>query len=139
MTAAELIARDFTNELVFTASRSSGAGGQNVNKVNTRMELRFNIAVSEKLSDEEKALLLEKLAGRINSEQELLVVSQTERTQLGNKTKATERFFVLMAKALTLQIPRKATKPSKASKQKRLDLKKLLSQKKQNRSIKGFE
>lgn len=139
MTAAELFARDFTNELVFTASRSSGAGGQNVNKVNTRMELRFNIAISEKLSVEEKALLLEKLAGRINSEQELMVVSQTERTQSGNKTKATERFFVLMAKALTLQIPRKATKPSKASKQKRLDLKKLISQKKQHRSVKDFE
>jgi len=133
MTVAELISRDFTNEFTFSASRSSGAGGQNVNKVNTRMELRFNIAASVKLTTDEKGLLLAKLTGRINTEQDFIVVSQTERTQLGNKTKATERFFLLMARALTPRKRRKATRPTRASKEKRLDEKKILSEKKLRR------
>jgi ribosome-associated protein len=133
MTVADLIARDFTNELTYTASRSSGAGGQNVNKVNTRMELRFNIAASAKLTEDEKAALLDKLSGRINTEHEFIVVSQTERTQLGNKTKATERFYVLMARALTPRKLRKATRPSMASKERRLEEKKNISEKKQRR------
>jgi ribosome-associated protein len=133
MTTAELISRDFTNEMIFTASRSSGAGGQNVNKVNTRMELRFNIATSVKLSEDEKAVLLDKLSGRINAEQEFIIVSQTERTQLGNKTKATDRFYVLLARALTPRKLRKATRPTRASKEKRLGEKKILSEKKQRR------
>jgi ribosome-associated protein len=133
MTAAELISRDFTNEFTYSASRSSGAGGQNVNKVNTRVELRFTISESTKLTEDEKVVILEKLSGRINSEQELLIVSQTERTQLRNKEKATERFYLLLARALTPRKLRKATRPTRASKEKRLDEKKNLSEKKQRR------
>jgi ribosome-associated protein len=133
MTAADLISRDFSPEFRFSASRSSGAGGQNVNKVNTRMELRFDITASVKLSEDEKILLLEKLAGRINAENELLIVSQTERNQLGNKEKAIERFYVLLAKALTPRRPRKATRPTRASKERRITDKKILSEKKQRR------
>jgi ribosome-associated protein len=134
MTTAELVSRDFISEFIFTASRSSGAGGQNVNKVNTRMELRFNIAASLKLTEDEKAVLLEKLSGRINAEQDFIVVSQTERTQLGNKNKAIERFYILMARALTPRKLRKATRPTYASREKRLDEKKIRSEKKQRRS-----
>ncbi len=135
MTTNELYARDFVSELRFSASRSSGAGGQNVNKVNTRMELRFNVMASIRLSDEEKMLLLAKLASRINAEYELFIVSQTERTQLGNKEKVIERFHHLLARALTPQKARKPTKPSKASIEKRRQHKKLQSEKKQRRSI----
>ncbi len=138
MTAEELISRDFANEFNFSASRSSGAGGQNVNKVNTRMELRYKIATSVKLTEEEKALLLEKLSGRINSEQELILVSQTERTQAGNKDKVTEKFYLLLARALTPRKPRRATRPTLASKEKRLDEKKLISEKKQRRKPDGI-
>ncbi|MFZ4464430.1 MAG: alternative ribosome rescue aminoacyl-tRNA hydrolase ArfB [Bacteroidales bacterium] len=133
MTVADLISRDFSPEFRFSASRSSGAGGQNVNKVNTRMELRFDISASTKLSEEEKALLLEKLAGRINADNELLIVSQTERNQLGNKEKTLERFYILLAKALTPRRPRRATRPTLASKERRITDKKILSEKKQRR------
>jgi ribosome-associated protein len=133
MTTSELEIRDFSKELIYSATRSSGAGGQNVNKVNTRMELRFSIRDSQKLSEDEKVLLLEKLSTRINDEQELVLVSQTERTQLGNKEKVTAKFFALLAKALTPKKPRKATKPTAASNQRRLDEKKQLKEKKQQR------
>lgn len=97
------------------------------------MELRFDITHSTKINEEEKALLLEKLAGRINAENELLIVSQTERNQLGNKEKAIERFYVLLSKALTPRRPRRATKPTLASKEKRIMDKKILSEKKYRR------
>ena len=133
MTIDDLISRDFSPEFRFSASRSSGAGGQNVNKVNTRIELRFDIGASIKLSEDEKTLLLEKLAGRINAYNELLIVSQTERNQLGNKEKAIERFYILLAKALTPRKPRRATRPTLASKERRITDKKILSEKKQRR------
>ena len=87
----DLISRRFETEFTFTGTRSSGPGGQNVNKVNSRFELRFNIPDSEKLSPLEKEILLQKLEGRINSAGDLLIVSQTERSQLGNKKKAAEK------------------------------------------------
>jgi len=76
--------KDFTNELIISASKSSGPGGQNVNKVNTKVEVRLNIEDSNLLSDTEKALLFEKLANKINKLGELIVTSQSERTQLQN-------------------------------------------------------
>jgi ribosome-associated protein len=133
MTAIELEERDVSKELIYSATRSSGAGGQNVNKVNTRMELRFSIPSSQKFTDEEKALILQKLASRINDELELVLVSQTERTQLGNKEKVTAKFYELLAKALTPRKPRKATKPTAASNLRRLEEKKQIKEKKQLR------
>jgi ribosome-associated protein len=133
MTAIELEERDVSKELIYSATRSSGAGGQNVNKVNTRMELRFSIPSSRKFTDEEKALILQKLASRINDELELVLVSQTERTQLGNKEKVTAKFYELLAKALTPRKPRKATKPTAASNLRRLEEKKQIKEKKQLR------
>ena len=125
--------RDFSRELQFSASRSSGPGGQNVNKVNTRVELRFHIASSALLSEEEKIRLLEKLAKKINSEGELILVSQTERSQLKNKEKVTERFYSLLTRALTPRKKRKPTKPSPASKEERLEEKRKQAEKKKRR------
>ena len=125
--------RDFSCELHFSASRSSGPGGQNVNKVNTKVELRFHVASSTLLSDEEKILLIEKLVKKINSEGELILVSQTERSQMKNKEKVIEKFYSLLTRALTPRKKRKPTKPSQASKEERLEEKRMQAQKKERR------
>ena len=122
--------KDFTPELKFSASRSGGPGGQNVNKVSSKIELRFNIISSELLSQEEKDLLLIKLKNKINSEGELVIVSQVERSQLANKEKTIEKFYALFTKALTPQKKRKATKPSRSAKEKRLESKRFTAEKK---------
>jgi len=124
MNPEEIRDRISTNELSFATSRSSGPGGQNVNKVNTKVELRFNINDSPSLSVHEKELILKALKNRINNSGELLIISQSERTQPGNRKKAEEIFFKLLAKALTVKPARKATKPTKASKAKRIEEKK---------------
>lgn len=133
MTPDELIARGLLSEIGFAATRSSGAGGQNVNKVNTRVELRFNISTSLILLEDEKQHIMTKLTSRINLEGELVMTSQTERTQLGNKEKVTARFLELLAKALTPPRRRKATRPTLASKRRRVDDKKKLAEKKGRR------
>lgn len=126
--------RDFSSGFNFNASRSSGAGGQNVNKVNTKVELRFDVSGSELLSEEEKNILRDKLANKINENGELIIVSQSERSQLKNKEKVIEKFYILIEKALTPQKKRKATKPTKASREKRLEEKRIKSEKKDRRS-----
>jgi len=125
--------RDFSSELTFSASRSSGPGGQHVNKVSTKVELRFHVMESKLLTPEEKELILEKLAKRINQLGELVLVSQAERSQLKNKEKVIEKFYDLLTKALTLRKRRKPTKPSAASKEKRLEEKRLQGEKKERR------
>ena len=120
-------------EIVFSATRSSGPGGQNVNKVNSRVELRFSVLNSTVFSDDEKARISLKLKNRINSESELVLTSQTGRTQLGNKEKALEKFYDLIEKALTIQKKRLKSRPTVASRLKRLESKKNLAQKKQLR------
>ena len=131
--------RDFEKELSFQASRSGGSGGQNVNKVASKVELRFHINNSEQLTDDEKALVLEKLANRINSEGYLQVVCQTERSQLQNKELCIERFHELLRQALTRQKKRKATKPTRASVKRRLESKKRQADKKSSRSYRSGE
>jgi ribosome-associated protein len=121
MSPEELVKRNFENELVFSASRSGGPGGQNVNKVSTKVELRFNISVSAAFSENEKELIFRKLKNKINKEGELLIISQSERTQLLNKQAATEKFYILISKALTIPKYRRATKPTFSSRVKRLD------------------
>lgn len=125
--------KDFKDELSISASRSSGPGGQNVNKVNTKVEVRLNIADSNLLSDEKKVLLFEKLANKINKLGELIVVSQSERTQLQNKEKAIEKLNLLIANALKVDKKRKKSKIPKSVKEKRLKDKKLKSEKKDKR------
>jgi ribosome-associated protein len=134
---ADIKDRDFERELTFQASRSGGAGGQNVNKVSTKMELRFHVDNSELLTDEEKVLVQEKLASRITNDGFLQVVSQTERSQLQNKEQAIARFYELLRQALTRQKKRTATKPSRSSVRKRLESKRKQSDKKAGRGYRG--
>ncbi|MBU8892917.1 MAG: aminoacyl-tRNA hydrolase [Bacteroidales bacterium] len=122
-------------ELNFKTSRSSGSGGQNVNKVSTKVELRFNVINSVLLTDDEKDRVTEKLKNRISSEGILIVSSDTERTQLRNKKKVIEIFIELVEKSLKKPKKRIKTKPSRASKEKRLKEKKIKSDKKQSRKI----
>ncbi len=127
--------RDLSGELIYSSSRSSGPGGQNVNKVNTRIELRYNIAGSSLLNDEEKAKIQSALGNRINKEGFLILVSQTERSQIANKKKVTERFYKLLQKALMPVRKRKPTRPTLASKERRIESKKLQSRKKALRKM----
>jgi len=116
--------RDFTPELKFSSSRSSGPGGQNVNKVNSKIELRFNISNSEILNEDEKVIIFNKLKNKINSDGELIITVQTDRSQLKNKQEAIEKFNDLFTKALTPRKKRRSTSPTKASVEKRLKVKK---------------
>ncbi len=124
---SKMTPKDFTNETTITASRSSGPGGQNVNKVNTKVEIRLNINDSNLLTSEEKNIILQKLANKINSVGELIVVSQSERTQLRNKVVAIKKLNELITNALKVEKKRIPTKKSKSKKEKRLKDKKITS------------
>ncbi|TXK51963.1 aminoacyl-tRNA hydrolase [Pontibacter qinzhouensis] len=125
--------RDFSRELEFQVSRSGGAGGQHVNKVSTKVELRFLVANSALLTDDEKALVQEKLTNRITSDGYLQVVCQAERSQLQNKEACIRKFYELLQQALTKQKKRKATKPTHGSVKQRLESKRKQSDKKSGR------
>lgn len=126
------------SELVFSFTRSSGPGGQHVNKVNTRVELRFSVSNSQVLTDTQKQLVLSHLKNRINAKNELILVAASERSQWRNKEKALELFYQLLNKTFTPVKRRIKTKPTLSSKTKRLESKKLLSQKKQLRKSPDF-
>jgi ribosome-associated protein len=113
--------RKLNREFLIATSRSSGPGGQNVNKVNTKVKVLFNIMNSAILSEDEKNLILLKLKNRINSAGELTVTSQSERTQLRNRNNAVNVMLALIAKALTENTKRIPTAPSKTSKIERLE------------------
>jgi ribosome-associated protein len=129
----EVILPDLSAEFQFATSRSSGPGGQNVNKVNSKVELRFDIAHSEILTTEQKEILLQKLTSKITSDGILSVVSQRDRSQLANKEDVISKFYTLLARALKPQKPRKKTKPSKSSVEKRLTSKRIKAEIKQSR------
>ncbi|MBG8553146.1 alternative ribosome rescue aminoacyl-tRNA hydrolase ArfB [Hymenobacter guriensis] len=123
----------FLPELQFQTSRSSGPGGQNVNKVESRVELRFHVPTSQLLSDEQKQVLLQKLASRLTADGSLLITAQEDRSQLRNKETALRKFHELLVKALHRPKARRATKPSKGAVRQRLESKKKHSQKKAGR------
>ncbi|RSK31053.1 alternative ribosome rescue aminoacyl-tRNA hydrolase ArfB [Hymenobacter metallilatus] len=131
-------AADFLPELQFQTSRSSGPGGQNVNKVESRVELRFRLFDSQLLTDEQKQTLLQKLASKLTTEGELLVVAQEDRSQLRNKETALRKFHELLSKALYKPKARRATKPSKGAVRQRLESKKKHGDKKANRGRVDF-
>lgn len=123
----------FLPEIAFQTSRSSGPGGQNVNKVESRVELRFHLLDSQVLTASQKELILEKLGNQLTAEGLLLITAQDDRSQLRNKEIALARFHELLLKSLRRPKPRKATKPSKSAVRKRLEGKKIQGEKKANR------
>ncbi len=124
------IDKRIVEEFSMRVSRSSGPGGQHVNKTNTRVEILFIPSESKILEPEQIELLLHKLQGRINKSGEIRVVSQDGRSQIDNKEIAIERMLELLEKGLTVLAKRKKTKPGKAAREKRLHLKRNLSEKK---------
>lgn len=125
--------RNFTKELTYKTSRSSGAGGQNVNKVETSVTVLWKVADTEFFSNEEIELISEKLKNRINQDGILQLTVSESRTQLQNKKIATDKILELVEKSLFKPKPRKATKPSKRQIEKRITAKKQVSEKKENR------
>lgn len=124
------------SELQFNTSRSSGPGGQNVNKVNTKVTLRWNVKDSALLTAEEKDLLLQKLASKLTIHGELLISAQDKRSQADNKEETLRRLDQLLKQAFTRKKKRKATKPSKSAQQNRLEKKKKHAEKKKWRQTK---
>ncbi|MGV6830627.1 MAG: alternative ribosome rescue aminoacyl-tRNA hydrolase ArfB [bacterium] len=120
-------------EVILKAVRSSGSGGQHVNKVATKVVLSFSVENSEGLTDQEKELIREKLATRINKEGELILSSGTTRSQLRNKEVVIRKLFSLLQRSLQPKKKRKATRIPKSAQLKRLQKKRLQSQKKADR------
>lgn len=122
--------QNLIKELNFKATRSSGAGGQHVNKVSSKIELTFDIKATQELSEEQKELLSKNLATRLTKEGILRLFSDDSRSQHKNKEIAIKRFLELIQQGLTIPKVRKASKPSKTSIRKKREHKQNLSSKK---------
>jgi len=120
-------------ELDIRVSRSSGAGGQHVNKTSSRVEIFWNVVGSRALSEEQRARLQEKLASRLTTEGSIRVVASDMRSQSRNRELAEERLADLVRRALVIPRKRRATKPTRAAKEARLESKKRHSTKKRDR------
>lgn len=130
MSNLKITSDQLSSEFVFTMSRSGGPGGQNVNKVNSKVTLQFDIQNSRILTAEQKQVISEKLSSRITREGLIVIPVQETRSQAENKEIAIGKFDMLLAKVFEKRKVRKATKPSKAARQKRLKKKKVVSEKK---------
>ena len=126
-------AQTILHECQFKAVRSSGSGGQHVNKVSSKVELQFNVAQSEGLSDLEKTRIQQKLASKLTQEHVLILQAGDTRSQHRNKQLVISRFLTLLKDALKIQKKRKPTKPTRASVTKRLETKQKIAVKKQLR------
>ncbi len=120
-------------ELELRASRSGGPGGQHVNTSSTRIELVWNVATSPSLDEEQRARLLEKLATRLDAGGRLRLVAQGERSQLRNRQAALARFVTILRQGLVVPRKRKPTRPTRASKERRLTEKKQRGETKRQR------
>lgn len=125
-------------ELQFKAVRSSGAGGQNVNKVSSKVMLSFDVNQSLALTDEEKTLLKHKLTSKLTNEQVLILACDEDRSQLKNKTIVTKRFLELLKSSLVVPKKRKPTQIPRGVIEKRIKAKRNLSDIKQNRRKPNF-
>lgn len=126
--------QELLKEITFRTSRSGGKGGQNVNKVSSKVELNLNIKLSSHFTIEEKELLVQKLSNRINSKGILQIVTEEQRSQLHNKERSLDKLIILINKALYKPKPRKLSKPKKSAIEKRLKSKQLTALKKMSRS-----
>ena len=126
------------DELIFKASRSAGPGGQNVNKLNTRITLFFDVSNCESFSHIQKRKILSRLASRADKDGRIRIISQKFRTQQANRRAAVERLQELLSNALKTKKERKKTRIPYAAKQRRLEQKKRRSQLKQQRSKKNL-
>lgn len=125
-------------ELDYKAVRSSGAGGQNVNKVSSKVVLSFNLPVSNALSEEEKALALLRLASKLTNDGVLILQCDEDRSQLRNKDIVTKRFLAVMENAIKEDKPRKPTKIPRSVIKKRIEGKRRQAEKKQSRRRPDF-
>jgi len=130
MTSRKIDSKLLTSETEFNASRSDGPGGQNVNKVNSKITLRFDVSLSSILTAEEKDLLHRKLLGQLTKDGVLIIHAKESRSQLQNKEEVIAKFDRILIKAQERIKPRKKTKPSKTSKEKRITGKKINAEKK---------
>jgi len=130
MTSRTLTASLLYQELIFTASRSGGPGGQNVNKVNSKVSLKFDVVHSQILTPDEKEAILQKLSSQITKDGVLFLTAQDKRSQLENKDAVVKKLEKLLAGAFKKEKVRRKSKPSKTSIQKRITGKKILSEKK---------